>query len=61
MFLDFTTTFLYTLLKSLRPHHGLPNLVRPLRVAAGESRYGDPLAFVAMPPGSRYEPGLKTK
>ncbi len=33
-------------------YHGLPNLFRPLRVAAGESRYGDPFALVAIPPGS---------
>jgi hypothetical protein len=32
-------------------YHGLPNLFLPLIIAVGESRNGEPLAFVAIPPG----------
>jgi len=38
---------------------GLPNFTLPLKVAAGESLKGDPLALVATPPGRVYEPGLQ--
>lgn len=40
-----------------RRHHGLPNLFRPLNIAAGEFLNGVPLAVVATPPGSAYVPG----
>ncbi len=52
-----TTLHVYT----VHYYHGLPNLFLPLRLMAGESLYGDPLALVATPPGSWYAPGLREK
>jgi hypothetical protein len=39
-------------------YHGLPNFSLPLIDAAGESLYGEPFAFVDIPPGKTYDPGL---
>jgi hypothetical protein len=38
-------------------HQGLPKAFRPLRLAAGELRYGVPELDVEIPPGSWYDPG----
>ena len=47
--------------KSYQWANGEPNFFRPDMVAAGESLNGEPFAFVAIPPGRTYWPGLLVK